>query len=140
MGSEVLFIEGGFDLDEYQPQDLSILFLARLTHGVGGSNWYSFVDVRFGLLVQKIDHHGAYRRVGIVDGPVIAGRNSSSSFVSRLNGVLAKARPWKRGIEQWPVKCFEVGHVVKEEDGLLDTVIPDPIPEIERYRTTVTLI
>ncbi|KAH8802613.1 heterokaryon incompatibility protein-domain-containing protein [Xylogone sp. PMI_703] len=136
IGSKVMYVEGGFDTDGDYGDNLSVLLLARLPDGTDGFD--IFLDLRFGLIVQPTGEEGVYRRVGIVDGPVLA-HKSEESWTTRFANVVGIGKETR---SRWDCDLFSPDHALYHgDDGPLE-MPQDPLPEFKsgKHMATATLI
>jgi hypothetical protein len=128
-GTTEMWVEGGFDKAPESGIDRRrfVIFLTRLPFTLENS----FVDHRFGLVVEKVGFTEEYRRVGFVDGCLL--RKLHSSMMRRV-------MKWRhsRGVNDYGVAGFL--HSPRDgdlqEDERPNVLAYDPL-ELERRRITL---
>ncbi|RFU31167.1 hypothetical protein B7463_g5190, partial [Scytalidium lignicola] len=137
VGPNEMYLEGGFDVEEYDSNNISVLLLARLPDG--GNGFDPFIDIRFGIIVNPTDQEGVYRRVGIIDGPVLARRYPQEPTTTEMAAIES---PDKEVGGRWVCELFAPDHTLYDGDDGPEEMPSDPLPNFrkEEYMATVTLI
>lgn len=135
IGSRSIYIEGGFDVEEHDATNLSVILLARLPDGNIGFD--PFLDIRFGLILEPTSKEGVYRRVGIIDGPILMDESTGDSAETDTASVAGKREDERR---IWEPQLFSPDHPLDEGDEGPEEMPSDPLLEIRDHMVTVTLV
>ncbi|KAF5863547.1 hypothetical protein ETB97_009791 [Aspergillus alliaceus] len=148
VGHDQFYLQAGFDLDS-EPlllqEQLFVLLLARLPDGNTGFS--PFIDHRFGLLVKRTEKDNeVYERVGIIDSPILQKATYGGFWMIILCVLESLLRFLQRlsksenrsSISNMTPRLFVPEKALTEEPE--EEMPADPMPELEQYSVSITLV